>query len=151
MYAWTESCQALRPAETDFGRHTILATNDYSVSSFGLFAKVFVSGSFNDHVAHHLFPTVDLSKQHLVRDLVLEHCKRFGVPYEERSFPELFVGTMAVQVGFLVCVCVCVLLSVLFCISLPLCVSLSRSLTPCFSPLQVRKAGNLMYVPADQK
>lgn len=70
-YAWSTGCESLVPPAADFGAHTVLATNDYC-TSWGLPAKLFLFGSFNDHVAHHLFPTVDLSKQYRIRQLFLE-------------------------------------------------------------------------------
>lgn len=60
---------------------------------FSLFLRVFVYGSFNDHITHHLFPTIDLSRQHLVRGVFLKTAREFGVPYAKRSYSELFHGT----------------------------------------------------------
>eukprot|EP00047_Mylnosiga_fluctuans_P007938 m.5468 g.5468 ORF g.5468 m.5468 type:complete len:437 (-) comp2008_c0_seq1:94-1404(-) len=95
-YSWTSGCEAVRAARTDFGEHTVIATNDFCVEEFGLFAKLFVGGSFNDHVTHHLFPTVCLSQQHRVRKIFLEHCKKFNVPYVKTSFPDMLLGLFQV-------------------------------------------------------
>ena len=40
-----------------------------------LWGKLLLASSFNDHVIHHLFPTIDLSKQHLVRPVLEKYCK----------------------------------------------------------------------------
>lgn len=92
VYGWTEGCQPIHPAASDFGLHTVLATNDYMVSLQNLPAKLLLFGSFNDHVTHHLFPTVDLSRQHLIREIFLAHCHKHNVAYTERSFFDLFRG-----------------------------------------------------------
>lgn len=52
--------------------------------------------SFNDHVAHHLFPTLDFSQQEKVRVLFLECCEQFNVQYASHTFTELAMGTAKV-------------------------------------------------------
>eukprot|EP00048_Salpingoeca_helianthica_P016522 m.232782 g.232782 ORF g.232782 m.232782 type:complete len:448 (-) comp18859_c0_seq1:27-1370(-) len=93
--AWSAGCDRILAARADYGEHTVIATNDFSVSA-GLFVKLFVFGSFNDHITHHLFPTLDLSKQYLARPLFLEHVKRFDVPYRVTRFPDMFKGLFRV-------------------------------------------------------
>ena len=66
------------------------------VGSANLFSKLFLFASFNDHVTHHLFPTIDLSKQHMVRRAFLETCKECDIKYESHTFMELARGTRKV-------------------------------------------------------
>jgi hypothetical protein len=54
-------------------RHVIFSSNDYDVH-LPLWGKLLLASSFNDHVIHHLFPTVDLSKQYLVRPVLEKYC-----------------------------------------------------------------------------
>ena len=72
------------------------AANDYSVETTGLFGKLFFFASFNDHVTHHLFPTIDLSQQHRVRRLFLETCAEHHVEYNGEKFVDLAKGTARV-------------------------------------------------------
>jgi fatty acid desaturase len=44
-----------------------------------LAARLFLAGSFNDHIVHHLFPTLDMSRQPLLRPMVLETMREFKV------------------------------------------------------------------------
>eukprot|EP00730_Choanoeca_flexa_P016095 TRINITY_DN7539_c0_g1_i2.p1 TRINITY_DN7539_c0_g1~~TRINITY_DN7539_c0_g1_i2.p1 ORF type:complete len:446 (+),score=84.13 TRINITY_DN7539_c0_g1_i2:51-1388(+) len=92
-YGWTEGCQPVVDEQLDFGRHTVQTTQDYA-TGYGLVAKIFVFGSFNDHIAHHLFPTVDLSKQALVRPVILAAMKEHNVPYTQRSYWQLLRSTV---------------------------------------------------------
>ena len=122
-YSWSAGCPG---EEADFGRHTVASTAgvyvcvqawvccdvcciDRALADFeseetapgrplALFLRVFVYGSFNDHIAHHLFPTVCLSKQHLVRDAFLRIARSMGVPYSKRTHQELRAGTHRVLV-----------------------------------------------------
>ena len=77
-------------------QHVLLSTDDYMVGSANLFSKLFLFASFNDHVTHHLFPTIDLSKQHMVRRAFLETCKECDIKYESHTFMELASGTRKV-------------------------------------------------------
>ena len=99
VYSWTEGCQPLANARDDFGEHTVLSTEDYTVeadaSLLHLPKKLFLFASFNDHIIHHMFPTVDLSKQYLLRPLFLQLVEKFQVPYTSRSFSQLLIGTFA--------------------------------------------------------
>ena len=95
-FAWTAGCESVRAPRADFGEQTVMATNDMAVETAGLAMKLFVFGSFNDHITHHLFPTLDLSKQHLVRPLFLQCCRDFGVPYRRTAFPAMLASTLAV-------------------------------------------------------
>jgi fatty acid desaturase len=95
-YSWTAGCERLAPPEADFGRHVVSTTDDYMAEAAGVEAKLFAFASFNDHVAHHLFPTVDLSQQHRVRRLFLETCRERGVEYAGRSWADLARGTARV-------------------------------------------------------
>lgn len=66
-HGWTEGCGG---EVADFGKHTILSTHDYLSDEAPLWLKLFAFASFNDHVIHHCFPTVDLSRQ--VHDVALK-------------------------------------------------------------------------------
>ncbi len=90
-YAWTSGCEGVVKPASDYGIQTVLSTNDFLVEEYpGTLAKMFLFASFNDHVTHHLFPTVDLSKQGLVRPIFIAACKKFQVPYRVTHFPDMF-------------------------------------------------------------
>lgn len=95
QFAWTTGCEGTEAAQADFGLHTVLSTNDY-LTSAPLFFKLFAFASFNDHITHHLFPTIDLSQQHRVRQIFLTTAAEFNVKYVRRTFPELAAGTTKV-------------------------------------------------------
>ena len=95
-YAWTSGCEDVVPAAADFGVQTVISTNDFCVDEAGLFDKIFFFASFNDHVTHHLFPTVDLSKQHVIRPIFLSLCRKFNVPYRKTHFFDLFCSVFQV-------------------------------------------------------
>ena len=101
-YSWTEGCEGARAREEGFAEHTLASTEHYWSSfaarwpTLGLLLGVFVSGSFHSHVAHHLFPTLDHSRHHLVHAVLLKHCAPHGFCAEERelSLWELVVSTV---------------------------------------------------------
>lgn len=98
-YSWTEGCDSAVPAAADFGHHTVISTADYLVEEdIGLAAQMFAFGSFNDHVIHHLFPTIDVSRQHVVREVFLQQCKEFGIPYRNQTFGQLLGSTFRAMV-----------------------------------------------------
>ena len=99
-FSWSSGCPG---GEADFAAHTAISTVDFNSDEentggglWALFVRVFVFGSFNDHITHHLAPTVDLSRQHMLRPVFLRLAKRFGIPYAKRSHPELVLGTLRV-------------------------------------------------------
>jgi hypothetical protein len=49
--------------------------------------------TFGDHPMHHLFPTVDVSKQHHIKKIVLDTLREFGELYPEMDQWELFKGS----------------------------------------------------------
>ena len=55
-----------------------MTTQDFATDT-GLVGKLFVLGSFNDHICHHLFPTVDISKQAVLRSTIVQAMKEFEV------------------------------------------------------------------------
>lgn len=107
-YGWTDGCESAKPEAQDFGEHIVQTTQDYSTSIQSLWFRLLLAGSFNDHITHHLFPTLDLSKQHLVRPIVIQGLKEFHVgflhvadfsafvqiDYEQHSFGDLLYSTL---------------------------------------------------------
>ena len=101
-FSWTEGCEGMRGRQDSFAEHTLASTEHYwsSISArwptLGLLLGVFVSGSFHSHVAHHLFPTLDHSRHHLVHGVLRKHCAAHGFCYdeEELSLWELIASTV---------------------------------------------------------
>lgn len=94
-----------------YAEHIFATTADYWVEfshrwpRLGLLFTIFVGGSFNNHVAHHLFPTLDMSQHHLVYPVVLEHGRACGYglvdgsgapEVGEHTFFELLASTLRV-------------------------------------------------------
>merc|ERR1719204_1202052 len=88
--------------ETDFGKHQVCATNMYWVDfcakfpRIGLLVSLFVTASFNIHIIHHLLPTCDLSKQHLLIEPFFRHARKHEVLVHKLSFSQLLVSTVKV-------------------------------------------------------
>lgn len=59
----------------------MLTTQDYNVN-LKMPWRLLLAGSFNDHVIHHLLPTLDLSKQHVVRPVLEATYREFKVRTE---------------------------------------------------------------------
>jgi len=80
--SWTEGCPA---AALDYGEHTLLSTQEYLCGlcvawpRLGLLVSLFGCAGFNQHVTHHLFPTVDVSRHHLVTEIVRAQAAEFGL------------------------------------------------------------------------
>ena len=51
-----------------------------------------VATTFGHHVLHHLFPTVDHSKLHLLYPALEETCQEFGLSYKTMPQWKMFVG-----------------------------------------------------------
>ena len=49
-------------------------------------------GGFNDHILHHLFPTIDRSCLPELRTILMMGCKEFGITYKECGFFRNFWG-----------------------------------------------------------
>jgi len=61
----------------DWGLHQLDATNDSDKSIFGgLFGVAILLG---DHLLHHLFPAIDISKARQLYPVLYETCLEFGV------------------------------------------------------------------------
>eukprot|EP00043_Microstomoeca_roanoka_P002816 m.40679 g.40679 ORF g.40679 m.40679 type:complete len:452 (-) comp11743_c0_seq1:139-1494(-) len=88
-YAWSDGCQSLEPDHADFGEHVVAVAHDYGLD-LGLFGQIFLAGSFNNHIIHHLLPTLDLSKQYLLLPLLDEVCENFKVRRHKRTFMDIF-------------------------------------------------------------
>ena len=101
-FSWTEGCEHMRARQDSFAEHTLASTEHYWSSfsarwpTLGLLLGVFVSGSFHSHVAHHLFPTLDHSRHHLVHDVLRKNCAAYGFCCDEQeiSLWELVVSTV---------------------------------------------------------
>lgn len=99
-FSWTEGCPG---AAFDFGEHIILTTQEYWTSfcaarpRLGLAASLFLFAGFNQHVTHHMFPTCDLSKQHVLTAVIHAQADAFGIPrHRPRPLWELLRSTIAV-------------------------------------------------------
>jgi hypothetical protein len=74
---WTEGDKPVM----DFGEHLMVSTHDHSLRINRFFQYLFFAG-FNDHVLHHLFPTIDGSKLKLVRDIFEFTINEFDLDYK---------------------------------------------------------------------
>lgn len=77
-----------------FAEHTILTTSDHSVKMPLIFAYI-CFGGFNDHILHHLFPTIDRSVIPEIKHILIEECGKFGIVYKESNFFENLQGVYA--------------------------------------------------------
>lgn len=77
-YAWTSGDP---DAQRDFASHLVCSTTDHTTGT-SLFVSLFVFSLFNNHVLHHLFPTVDMSRlRGPVYKTFVDTCREFGAPY----------------------------------------------------------------------
>jgi len=74
---------------TDWGLRQMDSTRDVTNKTNYYFL---VATTFGDHTLHHLFPTVDHSKLHLLYPALEETCKEFGITYQTLPQSELFLG-----------------------------------------------------------
>lgn len=84
---WTAGCEPIE----DFGEHTLASTCDTTTELKGFLSMALFAG-FNQHIAHHLFPTVDHYHLSKVTPLVKETCSEFGLPYHCKSKWECMVS-----------------------------------------------------------
>eukprot|EP00055_Hartaetosiga_balthica_P007458 m.25627 g.25627 ORF g.25627 m.25627 type:complete len:465 (+) comp5784_c0_seq2:125-1519(+) len=98
-YAWTDGCQAVEGDHLDFGEHILASTHDFNVP-MKLLGSLFIGGTFSNHIVHHMFPTVDLSKQHLLNKLLEDTCVEYKVQYRQRSFWNLFLSMWKMHYRF---------------------------------------------------
>eukprot|EP01062_Namystynia_karyoxenos_P062149 TRINITY_DN55077_c0_g1_i1.p1 TRINITY_DN55077_c0_g1~~TRINITY_DN55077_c0_g1_i1.p1 ORF type:complete len:485 (+),score=117.57 TRINITY_DN55077_c0_g1_i1:82-1455(+) len=87
-FCWTEGCDE---PELDYGRHIVKTTQEYYVNA-PLLGRIMLG--FNDHIIHHLFPTVDLANQGLIRPLLEEEMRKHGVAHRPVPFLRLLIGTL---------------------------------------------------------
>ena len=73
----------------DFAEHCLSATADHDVD-LSLFSSLYLFQILNNHGIHHLFPTVDKSRIHLIMPIFRETCEEFGVPWKEYDWKDLF-------------------------------------------------------------
>ena len=74
-----------------FAEHTIITTSDHSVK-MNLMLAYICFGGFNDHILHHMFPTIDRGVLPEFKGTLIESCKEFGIVYQESDFWKNFVG-----------------------------------------------------------
>lgn len=84
---WTAGSEPIQ----DFGEHTLAATCDTTTHLTGFLSMALFAG-FNQHIAHHLFPTVDHYHLGKVTPLIRETCQEFGVDYHYKSKWECMVS-----------------------------------------------------------
>jgi len=75
--------------ETDWGLRQIDATKDVTNKGNSFFL---VATTFGHHTLHHLFPTVDHSKLHLLYPILEETCFEFGIKYETKPQWDMLKG-----------------------------------------------------------
>ena len=76
------------PTSRDWGLHQLDTVRDVDKGD-NLF---FEASTFGNHLLHHLFPTVDQSKLHHLRQVTVETCKEFGADYHYMSPVDMIVG-----------------------------------------------------------
>ena len=75
--------------DTDWGLRQIDSTRDVTNKGDYYFL---VATTFGHHTLHHLFPTVDHSKLHLLYPVFEETCKEFGLTFKTIPQYEMFLG-----------------------------------------------------------
>merc|ERR1739848_60323 len=75
--------------QTDWGLRQLDATRDVSKKGNSFFL---VATTFGHHTLHHLFPTVDHSKLHLLYPILEETCQEFGTKYETKPQWDMLRG-----------------------------------------------------------
>jgi fatty acid desaturase len=88
---WTEGDHG---ATKDFGEHILKTSFDHNYWMPPILS-IFLTTGFNNHIAHHLFPSVCISKLYLLRDVIRDTCKQFGL---EKNKRELNYRDMYVQI-----------------------------------------------------
>jgi fatty acid desaturase len=88
-YTWHDGDTTLQ--DNDFARHIFNTTSDHSISSPLLWSLVAFSG-LNDHIIHHLFPTVDRSNYPKIRGELQKVCKKYGISWKDSEFLDLHRG-----------------------------------------------------------
>jgi len=89
---WHDGREQQKMNENDFGICQLRAVIDRPDVNSTLFTK---STMFGDHALHHLFPTVDVSRLHLLRDVLEKTCRDFNmdvVIHKKASFWECCKG-----------------------------------------------------------
>lgn len=71
---WTAGCEPI----SDFAEHTLATTCDTTTYLTGFLSMMLFAG-FNQHIAHHLFPTIDHYHLSKITPLVKETAKEFNV------------------------------------------------------------------------
>lgn len=76
----------------DFGEHIVYTAHDHDVN-LPSFLSFLIYGGFNDHIVHHLFPTMDKCHFYKCREIILQTIKEFKLDYKTYSYLE---GTSSV-------------------------------------------------------
>jgi len=76
----------------DFGKHILLTTTEHSLGN--LYLNFLLFAGLNDHVIHHLFPTIDHSRFDEIRDIFIQTKKEFGIETKSHSFFMLWRGVL---------------------------------------------------------
>ena len=77
---------------TDWGIRQLDTTRDVDYKSGEDGIMFWQATTLGDHLMHHLFPTVDHSKLHLLYPTFRQTCREFGVEYKFESGKDMFVG-----------------------------------------------------------
>lgn len=75
--------------ETDWGLRQMDSVRDITQKKDSFFL---VATTFGHHTLHHLFPTVDHSKLHLLYPILEETCREFNIKYQTFSQWQMFKG-----------------------------------------------------------
>uniref|UniRef100_A0A6B2L6G3 Fatty acid desaturase domain-containing protein n=1 Tax=Arcella intermedia TaxID=1963864 RepID=A0A6B2L6G3_9EUKA len=92
QYQWHDG-EPLSDADRDFGRFIYQTTSDHSIE-LNLFLSLLFFAGLNDHILHHLFPTIDRSRFDEIRTIFQNTCLEFGMELVDKPFYELLVGCM---------------------------------------------------------
>eukprot|EP01124_Arcella_intermedia_P023326 TRINITY_DN3684_c0_g1_i2.p1 TRINITY_DN3684_c0_g1~~TRINITY_DN3684_c0_g1_i2.p1 ORF type:complete len:160 (-),score=36.03 TRINITY_DN3684_c0_g1_i2:64-543(-) len=92
QYQWHDG-EPLSDADRDFGRFIYQTTSDHSIE-LNLFLSLLFFAGLNDHILHHLFPTIDRSRFDEIRTIFQNTCLEFGMELVDKTFYELLVGCM---------------------------------------------------------
>jgi len=82
-----------KDGKCDYGLFIVETTLDHSIT-IDISLKLLLYAGLNEHVIHHLFPTIDLSRFEEIRPIFQKVCKQFNVPYTLSTWKDLYTGTL---------------------------------------------------------